>query len=171
MSDNEVFEHVVAEILAFIEASMRPGKLSEGGFLGKDEKLVDVLRADNETVMRLGLTHEKIADRIEYFINAVNTAQGFQGEGKLVDGKYLVGGKAYRGFQECPWGDTDTGMIGGKFMAYSCFDLYVRNQEIGEQLNFPGGIVHLIREHHFYEGRQSPYRVDPEKAVRVLDIK
>ena len=145
-----------------LEASMKPGKLSDGGFLGSDEKLDEILRADDETVNRLGLTHERIADRLAYFVNAVGYPSR---EGRIVDGKYLVGGETWRGGQECPWGDI------GFAMPNSSVDLYVRNQEIGEQLDFPGGIVHLIREHHFYEGRQSPYRVDPEKAARVLDIK
>jgi hypothetical protein len=31
-------------------------------------------------------------------------------------------------------------------------------------------IVHLIREHGFFEGRESPYRVDPGDLVRVLEL-
>ena len=145
-----------------LEASMKPGNLSAGGFLGENEILDEVLRADDEIVKRLGITHEQIASRIEYFMNAAGYPSS---EGKLVDGKYLVGGTAWRGGQSCPWGDA------GFMMPNSSVDMYVKNQELGEQLNFPGGIVHLIREHKFYEGKESPYRVDPEKAVRVLDIK
>jgi hypothetical protein len=144
-----------------LEESMRPGELSSGGFLGKDERLDDVLKADDETVKRLGLTHEKIADRIEYFIKAVGYPLP---EGKLVDEKYLVGGRVFRGGQGCPWDDA------GLMMPHSNVDMFVKNQELNETLSFPGGIVHLIREHHFYEGKQSPYRVDPEKAARVLDL-
>ncbi len=145
-----------------LEESMRPGKLSQGGFLGENEKLEDVLKADDETVRRLGLTHKKIAARFQYFIDAVAYPTG---SGVLVDGKYLVGGSVYRGGQECPWQD------GGLFMPNSCMDLYVVNQQTGERLNFPGGIVHLIHVHHFYEGKESPYRVDPERAAKILEIK
>jgi len=145
-----------------IKESMKPGKLSRGGFLGENEKLNEVLKEDNETVKRLGVTHEQIASRIEYFINVIGYPSR---EGKLIDGKYLVGGIAWRGGQKCPWGDA------GSMMPHSSRDLFVRNQELGKQIDFPGGIVHLIREHKFYEGKQSPYRVDPEEAVRVLDIK
>lgn len=146
-----------------IEEAMRPGKLSMRGFLGENEKLDEVLKADGETIRRLGVTHEQIADRIEYFIHTVSYSP--TREGKVVDEKYLVGGTAWRGGQECPWGDA------GFMMPYSSMDLFVRNQTINEDLTFPGGIVHLIREHRFYEGKESPYRVDPERAVRVLDIK
>ena len=146
---------------ASIESGMRPGKMSAGGFLGSNEKLADVISRDDQAVRRLGLTHEKIADRIEHFIKAVNYPTP---AGQVVDGKYLVGGNIWRGMQECPWKDTH-------FMPYSSKDLFVVNQDTGEKLNFPGAIVHLIREHCFYEGKESPYRVDPETAARVLDIK
>ena len=144
-----------------LEASMRPGKLSMGGFLGDAERLDEVLRADDETVRRLGLTHEQIADRIEYFIRVIGYPTK---EGKVVDGKYLGGGVVYRGCQTCPWKDLG-------IMPHSNLDLFVRNQDTHEELRFPGAIVHLIRNHYFYEGKQSPYRVDPEQAVRVLDVK
>ena len=143
-----------------LEVSMYPGRLSQGGFLGEGECLYEILEEDDETVNSLGLTHEKIADRIEYFITTVNYPTR---EGTTIDGKYIVRGTVYRGGQECPWGDS-------YFMKYSSMDLFVKNVELDEELSFPGGIVHLIREHHFYEGKKSPYRVDPEKAVRVLDI-
>ena len=145
-----------------IEASMKPGKLSMGGFLGDAERLDEILRADDETVRKLGLSHEQIADRIEYFINAIGYPTS---GGKVIDGKYLGGGVAYRGGQECPWNDV------GFMMPASNLDLFVKNQITNEELRFPGAIGHLIRQHHFYEGKGSPYRVDPIKIVRVLEIK
>src|SRR5208282_2000784 len=45
-----------------LEDDMRPGGLSTAGFLGKDERLLDVLAADNRYVVDdLGLTHQQIA--------------------------------------------------------------------------------------------------------------
>jgi len=139
---------------------MHPGRMSMKGFLGKDESLSEVLRSDDETVARLGLTHEAIADRIEYFIKAVNFPSR---EGEIIESKFLVGGLVYRGCQDCPWRDI-------WLMEYSNVDLFIKNLETGEQINFPGAIVHLIRVHHFYEGKQSPYRVNPEIVARVLGL-
>lgn len=143
-----------------LESSLRPGQLSAGGFLGVDERLEDVLNADEATVQGLCVTHEQIAARIEYFIKAVD--DDLSQTGTVIDNKYRVGGVAYRGWQNCPWGDRGQ---------YSSLDFTVENLRTGERLNFPGLIVHLIRQHRFYEGKKSPYRVDPEKAVSVLDIK
>jgi len=153
----EPFRHRILEL------KMKPGRLSDGGFLGPNEKLGEVLKADEEAVGRLGITHDRIADRIEHFIKAV-VDEDLSSEGKTVDGRYLVGGTRWRGSQECPWGDSDP-------MQYSNMDLFVTNKKSGERVEFPGAIVHLIREHHFYEGRNSPYRVDPEQVARVLDVK
>lgn len=66
----------------------------------------------------------------------------------------------YRGTQDCPWGcDRDP---------WSDFDFLLLNRQTGEFVVAPGMIVHLLREHQFFEGLESPYRVDPESVVRVL---
>ena len=146
-----------------LEASMRPGKLSQGGFLGVNESLEKILHEDDFTVKRLSLTHDKIADRLEHFILAVDAYPSTKG--KIVDGKYLVRGFVSKGIQLCPWNCDSNDPT------YNNIDLIVKNTEINEGLSYPGLIVHLIRKHHFYEGKQSPYRVDPEKVVRVLGVR
>ncbi|PIU75812.1 hypothetical protein COS75_02200 [Candidatus Pacearchaeota archaeon CG06_land_8_20_14_3_00_35_12] len=96
----------LAEINLKVQASMRPGRLSYGGFLGMRERLDDVLKADDRAVKRLGVTHDQIADRIEYFIKAARYRRESPDEkGIIVDKKYLVGGVRYKCWQECPWGD------------------------------------------------------------------
>ena len=87
-------------------------------------------------------------------------------EGMDIDDKYVAKYTAWRGSQVCPWRDE----IGYNNFPHSSHDFEIYNKETNEELFFPGLIVHLIREHHFYEGKDSPYRVDPEKAKRVLDI-
>src|SRR5262245_36552317 len=48
--------------IADLERVMRPKKLSQAGFLGPDEKLLDILAADNDYVTgKLGLTHQELA--------------------------------------------------------------------------------------------------------------
>ena len=142
-----------------LEKLMRPGISSQGGFLGSEEKLVNLLAEDESAVKNLGITHEQIAARIEYFIRAVGYPSR---EGKVIDSNFRVSGITYRGIQECPWKDSGN---------YSNLDFVITNLRLNESLPFPGLIVHLIRMHHFYEGRKSPYRVDPELAARILVIK
>src|SRR6202030_2049258 len=48
--------------IADLEKDMRPGALSGKGFLGKDERLLDVLAKDNRYVVeKLGLAHQDLA--------------------------------------------------------------------------------------------------------------
>lgn len=49
---------------------MRPGAWSESGFLGPDEKLEGVLARDRQTLLRLGVTQEELADDLALLIDA-----------------------------------------------------------------------------------------------------
>jgi hypothetical protein len=51
---------------------------------------------------------------------------------------------------------------------HASIDWRLTNLETGEELTGPGLVVHLIRDHEFFEGRMSPNRVDPLKLARVL---
>src|SRR5262245_44204315 len=53
---------IAGQPVAQLERTMRPGRLSTAGFLGKNERLLDVLAADNRTVVDdMGLTHQQLA--------------------------------------------------------------------------------------------------------------
>jgi len=157
--------HVVKDKIKVLEGCMRPGHASYGGFLGENESLAEVLAADDATVQRLGVTHGQIADRLEYFVkkSCEWKPESISSKPRItVDGKYLMDFRSYRGYQNCPWRDK---------AEYNNRELKVENTELGEAVSFPGLIVHLIRKHNFYEGRESPYRVDPEQVIRILEIK
>jgi len=51
----------------------RPGRLSTDGFLSADEDIVSVLRADNRTATRLGLTHPELARPLFHILNLMET--------------------------------------------------------------------------------------------------
>jgi hypothetical protein len=82
--------------------------------------------------------------------------------GYLVEGTLQVFFAGYRGLQDCPWDCT--------LIPWACFDFLILNRRSGEYIAGPGLIVHLIREHQFFEGSESPYRVEPLKAIRVLEL-
>ncbi len=135
---------------------------SHVGFIGRDESLLKIIYEDEESVKRLGVTHDEIAGRIKYFINEYlrNSRRGTAIIGqthRISD--FGTGGEV----QDCPWLDGAD--------KYGHLVLKVENLNSGEALLFPGLIVHLIEQHHFYEGKQSPYRVEPANAVKVLGIK
>jgi hypothetical protein len=152
-----------------LEARMRPGKLSQGGFLGINEKLNEVLSRDREILSALGLTYKELADQLERFIQAGVSARG---RPTHVDNRFEVQVTMYNGFQLCPWTPNPHGgqcMAGGG-VRYASLDWNIRNLKTQQQMRGPGMIVHLIKDHHFFEGPASPYRVDPRDLARLLEI-
>jgi len=152
-----------------LERQMRPGALSEAGFLGLNERLNDVISVDLRTLQRLGLTFQQFADRLETLSQkAHGLMHGHRGDnywkivekGLLVEKKYRISWNTYMGYQKCPFGCAENADT----------DYTIVNVETGESVFFSGLHIHLIREHQFFEGH-TKYRLDPETCARVLDIK
>jgi hypothetical protein len=127
------------------------------GFLGSDTRpLAEILEDDQNTVNSLGLTHEQIAERMEYL-----TREGKRGLGTTVTvaDRFEVRVDDVRGFLPCPWAHIGL---------HPKTNAYVKNVETGEELMWTALSIHLIREHGFYQGRGSPYRLEPAELKRVL---
>jgi hypothetical protein len=82
--------------------------------------------------------------------------------GFLIGNKFQVFIRLYRGFQDCPWG--------GKHDYWSSFTFLILNRQSGKFVTCPGLIVHLIRKHHFFEGIETPFRVNPARIAEVLEL-
>ena len=62
---------------AKVLARMAPGVLCREGFLGDDRRpLSEIIDTDNATVDRLGITHERIADRLDEVLELARGAFG-----------------------------------------------------------------------------------------------
>ncbi len=172
-----------------IEKRMRPGgeaeNASQSGFLARREGLIDVIERDERTLAELKITPEQIGDRLESLISQayriINLSlrgrvylterevdsMECRGPGVLVEGKFLVAGVAYCGWQECPFesrqGEPCSDMIG------SSVDYWIENIVNGRKIEFPGLAIHLIRAHHFFEGSVE-YRVDPVEVTLALEL-
>lgn len=182
-----------------LESRMRPGAYSRQGFLGRTELFETVVAQDSQTLRILGISHEQIADAIENVLQHVadqrdkllednypeyrkresesRIANLYHAKSNLrftlnnlpsTDVGYLVGSKLqvfieqYRGLQECPWGC--------EYEHWGSFDFLILNRQSGRCVTGPGLIVHLVRKHHFFEGLESPYRIDPAEVVEVLEL-
>jgi len=180
-----------------LENRMRPGAYSMVGFLGVTESLEEVLRQDELTLQNLGLNYERLATELEKIVSnalrqkqervyknhqelmereyppiswrqdssapifSINNLPGTE-IGYLIDNKYQLIFAQSKGFQDCPWNCNE--------QHWGSFDFLLLNRQTGEYIIAPGLIVHLIREHHFFEGLESPYRVEPSKLAQVLKL-
>lgn len=183
LGPEEQFEQVIAQDAAALK---RIGLTFEelGEALAKVLDAVDAQSKEYEEAIRIELEAEKNPDEVvqgEKYREwrARDETLDWHGIGKpspayalgsLPDTQfgYQVGERLqvfvqrWRGMQECPWG---CGYPPG-----ANFDFLLLNREIGVFVTGPGMITHLIREHHFCEGRESPYRVDPIRLAMVLGL-
>jgi hypothetical protein len=150
--------------IAYLEKKMRPGASSREGFLGKDEKLLDVMAADNDAVLgELKLTHQELAKHL----HAMGAIGKWQEANKQAGAVFLYNGVKFkvalvvtRGFQPSPFGDgTKSGS-----------NVTVTNLGSGKVLKYGLLVPFMIERYGFYEGKGTSYRLDPKQAVEVFDF-
>lgn len=164
-------------------------KCRKDGMLGHFQDLDQVIAQDLATLQRLGVTCQQVAYRMKRLVQAARKVYG----GKLrvseraeanrsVDRKgwccygghsvdvdhFIVDIVTWGGAQECPFQSLEDKSYYGS--QYGSQDLYVLNTKTDEILIFGSLLPHMIKRHSFFEGG-GPYRVDPEAAVRILEIK
>ncbi|MCK9242465.1 MAG: hypothetical protein M0Q18_04325 [Candidatus Cloacimonetes bacterium] len=131
--------------------------ITYSGFLGKDTRNFKQIIADDEMVLeKLGKSAEEIADRLEYFQQ--KSFDAFQGS-TVVDEIYDVNTEVVRGYLPCPF------MHQGVYRkSYTT----VTNTKSGKSFTYSALNIHLIRVHHFFEGKKSHFRLEPRELVAEL---
>ena len=143
-------------VLDRVEAEMQ--SISTGTFLGSDSRgLCEILTDDQDRVHSLGLTHEEVAKRLEAL---GRIARPQWGDIVAVEDRYEVSAYESRGVIPCPW-------IHPKGL-YRKSHFELKDRRSGEMLKWTDLSLHLIREHGFYQGRGSPYRLEPQIIKEVL---
>lgn len=145
-----------------LEADMKPSKLSDSGFIGIDESLLQVLANDNNTVLKMDLNHQQIADFLEYFKKAFDVV--FKNEASYEKHAFEYNGRififeieAWRGIQESPFND-------GTFTNTDCNLVCLQD---GSSINYSGILPEMIRRYGFYEGTKVSYRLDPKSIAEI----
>jgi hypothetical protein len=142
-----------------IEQNMRPMCLCQSGFLGYERrKLIEILIDDQGTVNSLGMSHEAIARRLR---EIAEKARDGWGDPVLVDDQFDVEVHEVRGKIPCPWDHPGL---------YRKTHVILEKRGTGETLIWSDLTIHLIEEHGFYQGRGSPYRLEPSEVKRILEL-
>lgn len=140
-----------------IEDNLKAGAFSAEGFLGDDTRsLIDIIRDDQAMVDQLGLSHQTIAARLRAL-----TEKGQSGLGRpvLVDAHLEVIVEDYRGEIPCPFRDHTSFAK----QLTTCTD-----QNSGRTIRWSDLNIHMIEAHGFYEGRGSPFRIEPADIRDIL---
>jgi len=168
---------------------------SERGFLGSHESFRQVVSEDAASLAKLGFRHDEIADALSQVVAlglaplakalaAMETARekgvddwsAVSAEWERMNASFSVKRRharplrrgrqvdhlhvfmmQYQGSQECPW----------VCWAFGTRDYMILNRDAGDFVVAAELMSHLISHHYFFEGRGSPYRLEPARVVSV----
>ncbi|MDD4573758.1 MAG: hypothetical protein PHR69_06030 [Sphaerochaeta sp.] len=142
-----------------IQQQMQPGIIALDGFLGDDKrKLIDIIASDNTIVRKHNRTHEDIAAKMIHFKEC-----GLAGLGEFItlDEHFEVKVESVRGLLPSPFGGP--GM-------YGKVNTTVVNKTLGRQVVYTDLHIHFIADHGFYEGKGSPFRLEPLDLIEILEV-
>ena len=166
--------------LEVLERRMRPSEDSSWGMLGREESLVEVINSDEETLRGVGVSHERIAEEIERLMGL--------GGVSLFGDHYLCIDHISCGTKDCPWDDGHDDkesyliLLDTQNKEHHGFLEYWKHHRLPYRDEFTrlftgepsivvsGMMPHLIRDHHFFEGRETTYRCDPEQLSKYLGL-
>ncbi len=140
-----------------IRERMQPGVITLSGFLGDDPRALNQIISDDEmTLQNLGVTAQEIAERMEYLTE--KSKQVYEGR-VIVDDMYEIETEITRGKLPCPF--LHRGLQ--RKTITTCTHL-----SSGITVRWTALNIHMIKEHGFFEGKDSPFRLEPEILVQVL---
>lgn len=147
----------MTEDLKKASENMKPGIITAEGFLGDDDRsLVDIIESDEEKLNSLKINLYDDIKRIKYLFEKGKEAFD---EPITVDNKWLVKTDEARGYLPCPFEDG----------IFRKVNLRVKNLRNNEELFITELSLHLIEKHHFFQGKGSKFRVEPEQLKKVIE--
>ena len=143
--------------MAKIYENMKPGVISLHGFLGVDKRDIEqIIEHDAAELERLEINADKIADGLERI-----KTRALKGLGDYIDldAGYSARADSIRGKLPCPFDHKGL---------YRKTVISLRGPAIDGELNFTDLGIHMIREHGFFQGKGSPFRLEPYKIREIL---
>jgi len=139
------------------EKMLDASKFSACGFMGRDTRTIwEIIDADTAKLEKLGITKEKIAARMQEI-----TVHGIRGIGDWIAVSDTIRAMVddTRGKIPCPWAH-----------GIRCLKRITTIERIdtGQTLRWSDLSIHLILAHGFFQGKGSPFRLEPEDLVNAL---
>ncbi|MBI9108617.1 MAG: hypothetical protein JEZ04_17870 [Spirochaetales bacterium] len=137
--------------------NMRPGVISLHGFLGDDKRDIEqIIEHDAAELEKLGMIPDEVADKLQ---EIMEKALGGLGDFISLKAGYEAKADSIRGKLPCPF--SHPGLFRKTVIT-------VRNAETGEEFLYTDLGIHLIRDHCFFQGKGSPFRIEPVKLQVFL---
>jgi rubredoxin len=143
--------------LAKLEQLLRSSTIVAGGFMGSDPRsLMEIIEADATELRRLGRTNEELGARMQ---KITETARVGLGTRVRLDDHTDAAVEENRGMLICPWPEMGR---------HAKTITTVTRRDTGVNVHWSDLSAHLIRAHGFFQGRGSPYRIEPQDLVAAL---
>jgi hypothetical protein len=140
-----------------LEELLKSSKFSICGFLGDDTRnLWEIIDEDAADLARMGTTKEAVAARMQELTNLATSGLGDW----IRVGKNLeVSIDDNRGMIPCPWPHH-----------VRCLKRITsaRQRDTGKTIRWSDMNIHLVKEHGFFEGRGSPFRIEPRELFTII---
>lgn len=139
------------------EKMLQASKFSACGFMGDDKRSVwEIIDADAQKLVKAGKIKEDIAARMQGL-----TEKGASGLGNwvVISPALQVCTDDTRGTIPCPWPHNAR-----------CLKRIttLKRTDTGKIIKWSDLNIHLIKEHGFFQGKGSPFRLEPARLVEIL---
>ena len=132
------------------------GAMTKNGFLGDDTRhLHDIILDDKQTLESLGLSCEDAADVLQFYLE--EGKKGFEGE--IDVGDISVQTRWDRGMIPCPFGERGL---------HPKINATVIDKKIPKAIRYSKLSIHLIRQHGFFGGKGSVFRIEPNDCLELI---
>ena len=140
-----------------LEEVLRSSTLSAVGFMGSDNRsLTEIVDADLAELARLDYTTGQLAEKMQQITDLAAKALGNWAH---IDDTHQAKVAEAKGRIPCPWPHP-------AYFAKRVTTL--KDTETGDEIKWSDLNIHLIKEHSFFEGKGSPFRIEPRQLIQIL---
>lgn len=143
---------------------MKSSDFSTSKFLGYNDSLKIIINRDREILRNFNITYKQIVDRL----NTITLKVKALGNNSVVEDIFKVKIVTYKGAQECPFQSQDDKKYYG--YKYGNSDVKITNLKTNKSITINTLLPHMIEHHSFFEGNVL-HRLEPEKVIKVLELK
>lgn len=171
----------------------RPNRFSGGGFMAEDEDIISVLKADNNLVKKMDLTHPQMAKPLFHVWNIILKEIELEKFGRFSSiqhffyngGKVLLKAEGTKGWQvsifqdeiqgrfdlsvHLEMSDEEKSFLKERYPNLSSFQMSELEEKLSS-ISFSEMVPYYIKRYGFYEGHTT-YRSDPIVIAYIFGLK
>ena len=150
------------------EQRMQPGAWDTAGFLRPDSALQEILAEDAETIRQRGLDSSQVGARLAVILDA-GSASDWRRPAQTDDHEVEI--VRQRGMITCPWApDQFEACQTGEGARPTANRFRIRHRPSGQTLEGFELSAHLIRDHGFFGGPRTRFRIEPDRLLAALGL-